>query len=76
MSNTTVEFEQINYSINEKIIEELYDKRDVMVCGWEDFMNLPINDAYASNKQVVKREYCKKKEDDSVKEDVIEAPVQ
>ena len=55
MSNATVDFEKIDFSLGEEYMKELYNERTPVACSWSDFLALPKNEGYEKNPNRVAR---------------------
>jgi hypothetical protein len=55
MSNATVDFEKVDFSLGEEYMRELYNERMPVACSWSDFLALPKNEGYEKNPNRVAR---------------------
>ena len=49
MSNSTVEFDQVDYTHGEECMKVLYNERNVVAKSWADFLALPKSTGYENN---------------------------
>lgn len=60
MSNTSVDFEKVDYSHGKQCMNQLYDERNVVGKTWADFLALPKIEGYLNNINRVPNDFCEK----------------
>ena len=62
MSNSTIDFETIDFTEGEDRMKALYNQRNCVSATWDDFQKLPKLDGYVNNVKRVPKSFSKIKD--------------